>query len=74
MREYLLCTQIETERENDPGRSTERAERAGGSAFFRDAQQSLKILWRNWKRVKKPEREAISAKIESESRNAQQQD
>jgi len=74
MRRNLLCRQIETESENFPERSTGRAERAGGSAFFRDAQQSLKILWRNWKRVKKLEREAISAKIESESRKAQQQD
>jgi len=61
-----LCRQIETDSANFPGRSTESAERFGGSGFFRDAQQSLKILRRNWKRVKKPKREAISVKLSRE--------
>jgi len=68
MKENLLCRQIETGNENFPERSTERAERFGGSAFFRDAQQSLKILRRNWKRVKKPRRKAVSTKLSRRAR------
>lgn len=74
MRRNLLCSQIETERASETGRSTETRKEAVECAFFRDAQQNLNLLQRNRKRVRKPNREACAVKTRVAEQDAQQLD